>query len=163
MEGHWFANLHSAYTPLLPIFAGPEWTPKGPYPGVNENEAMDRAKRARIIVIDDEGIIAETVVEILKQEGYEAVAVATGDSAVELARTWTPDIVLSDVIMPGLNGIEAGIRIREIVPQCKIILFFRTGGHRRFAAAGPRRWTSIRYPRQADQAGAVDLDNPRCG
>ena len=123
MEGHWFANLHSAYTPLLPIFAGPEWTPKGPYPGVNENEAMDRAKRARIIVIDDEGIIAETVVEILKQEGYEAVAVATGDSAVELARTWTPDIVLSDVIMPGLNGIEAGIRIREIVPQCKIILF----------------------------------------
>lgn len=34
-----------------------------------------------------------------------------------------PDIVLSDVIMPGLNGIETGIRIGEVAPKCKIILF----------------------------------------
>ena len=36
----------------------------------------------------------------------------------ELARTLQPDIVLSDVIVPGLNGIETGIRIREIIPRC---------------------------------------------
>jgi CheY-like chemotaxis protein len=123
MEGNWFASLQSADIPVLPIFARPEWNPKGPYPSANEHEAVDRGKKARIIVIDDEGVIAETVVEILKQEGYEAIAVATGNSAVELARTWMPDIVLSDVIMPGLNGIETGILIREIAPQCKIILF----------------------------------------
>ena len=51
------------------------------------------------------------------------MSVSTGASAVELAKTFQPDIVLSDVIMPGLNGIETGIKIQEIVPQCKIILF----------------------------------------
>ena len=68
-------------------------------------------------------MIAETVVEILKQEGFEGTGVATGSSAIELARTWLPDIALSDVIMPGLNGIETGIKIREIAPRCKVILF----------------------------------------
>ena len=36
---------------------------------------------------------------------------------------WQPDVVLSDVVMPGLNGIETGTRIREIAPNCRIILF----------------------------------------
>lgn len=77
----------------------------------------------KIIVIDDEALIAETVVEILQGEGFDAISVSSGDSAVELAKTVRPSVVLSDVMMPGLNGIETGIKIREIVPNCKIILF----------------------------------------
>jgi CheY-like chemotaxis protein len=80
-------------------------------------------RKVKIIVIDDEPVIAETVAEILKDEGYEAVFVASGDSAIELARAIKPDIVLSDVIMPGINGIETAIQIRAIAPSCKIILF----------------------------------------
>jgi CheY-like chemotaxis protein len=123
MEGFLITSLRSAGVPVLPIFAKPEWTPKDHRRDSNEQEGVDRGKPARIIVIDDEGVIAETVVEILKQEGFDAIAIASGHSAVELARTWVPDIVLSDVIMPGLNGIETGIQIREIAPRCKIILF----------------------------------------
>ncbi len=74
-------------------------------------------------MVDDEAVIADTVVEILSHEGFEATAVTDGASAVELAKSFDPDVVLSDVIMPGLNGIEAGIKIRELVPKCKIILF----------------------------------------
>lgn len=74
-------------------------------------------------MIDDESLIAETVVEILNEEGFEAVSASSGLSAIELAKTVRPAIVLSDVIMPGLNGIETGIKIRETVPNCKIILF----------------------------------------
>ena len=80
-------------------------------------------RKVRIIVIDDESLIAETVVEILNEEGFEAISVSSGVSAIELAKTVRPAIVLSDVIMPGLNGIETGIKIREMVPNCKIILF----------------------------------------
>ena len=61
--------------------------------------------------------------EILNGEGFEAMAVSTGTSAIELAKAFDPDVVLSDVIMPGLNGIETGIRIRKIAPNCRVILF----------------------------------------
>jgi CheY-like chemotaxis protein len=80
-------------------------------------------KRVKIMVVDDESLIAETVVEILRGEGFEAISVSSGTAAVELAKTLRPAVVLSDVMMPGLNGIETGIKIREIVPNCKIILF----------------------------------------
>jgi DNA-binding NtrC family response regulator len=49
--------------------------------------------------------------------------VIDGDSAVELARSVIPDVLLSEVILPGLNGIETGMKIRELVPKCRIILF----------------------------------------
>ncbi len=74
-------------------------------------------------MIDDETLISETVVEILNEEGFDALAVSDGLSAVDLAKTWKPDVVLTDVVMPGLNGVETGMRIREIVPSCHVILF----------------------------------------
>jgi|SRR5665213_3175231 len=89
----------------------------------NERGSSGFDHEPKIIVIDDEALIAETVVEILKSEGFDAISVSSGDSAVELAKTVRPAVVLSDVMMPGLNGIETGIKIREIVPNCKIILF----------------------------------------
>lgn len=92
----------------------------------NESGQVDRAgekRKTRIIVVDDETLISETVAAILEHEGFEAATASTGLAAIELARNWTPDVVLSDVIMPGLNGIETGMRIREVAPECKIVLF----------------------------------------
>ena len=84
---------------------------------------IDGGRKIKVVVVDDESVIAETVVEILNQEGFEAIAAANGSIAIELAKTYRADIVLSDVIMPGLNGIEIGIKIRELVPDCRIVLF----------------------------------------
>ena len=108
---------------ILPSFGDPKWIPDNTSQSLDQRERVDQARKVRVVVIDDEAVIAETVVEILKQEGFEATAASTGSSAIELARTWLPDVVLSDVIMPGLNGIETGIKIREIVTSCKVILF----------------------------------------
>jgi CheY-like chemotaxis protein len=77
----------------------------------------------KILVVDDEPLIAYTLVEILKGEGHDAVSVSNGRSAVEWAAKLRPDVILSDVIMPGLNGIEAAKEIIKIVPKCRIILF----------------------------------------
>lgn len=113
----------SATIPLLPSFGNPPWMPKPQSREMSKQDPAEGTRSRRIIVIDDELLIAETVAEILNQEGFDATAASNGASAIELAKRWSPDIVLSDVIMPGLNGIETGIKIREIVPDCKIILF----------------------------------------
>jgi CheY-like chemotaxis protein len=116
-------NRQSVISPSLPLFSVSNWIPEdAKYPG-EEGDRIDGGKKVKIIVVDDECLIAETVVEILNQEGFEATSVSSGASAIELAKEVRPAIVLSDVIMPGLNGIETGIKIREIVPNCKIILF----------------------------------------
>jgi CheY-like chemotaxis protein len=84
---------------------------------------MDAGKKPRVLVVDDEQIIADTLAKILDLNGYDASAVYTGTSAVDTARTTQPDLIISDVIMPDMNGIEAAIRIREFLPGCKILLF----------------------------------------
>jgi CheY-like chemotaxis protein len=116
-------DWQAASLPTLPLFVGPNWTPKHAVDGAGGHPDTEGGKKVKIIVIDDESLIAETVVEILNEEGFEATPVSSGASAIELAKTVRPAIVLSDVVMPGLNGIETGIRIREIVPSCRIILF----------------------------------------
>ena len=79
--------------------------------------------KPRILVVDDERRIADTLVIILNQNGFEASAVYTGKDAVDRARSSRPDLVISDVIMPDMNGIETAIKIRNILPRCKILLF----------------------------------------
>jgi CheY-like chemotaxis protein len=116
-------NWQVVNIPILPSFGDPKWIPNNASHESGKQDRIGKNRNLRIIVIDDEELIADTVVEILKVEGFEATAVSSGSSAIELAKTWMPDIVLSDVIMPGVNGIDAGIKILEIVPGCKIILF----------------------------------------
>jgi len=79
--------------------------------------------KPKVLVVDDERVIADTLAIILNQHGFDASAVYTGTGAVERARTVHPDLIISDVIMPDMNGIEAAIRIREFLPKCKILLF----------------------------------------
>lgn len=74
-------------------------------------------------MVDDERVIADTLAIILNQHGFEAAAVYTGTAAVERAKVVRPDLVISDVIMPDMNGIEAAIHIRKFLPGCKILLF----------------------------------------
>src|ERR1035437_4830217 len=82
----------------------------------------DKAKR-RVLVVDDEQVIADTLSIILNKAGFDASPVYTGTAAVESARTMQPDLIISDVIMPDMNGIEAAIQIRAFLPNCKILLF----------------------------------------
>jgi CheY-like chemotaxis protein len=79
--------------------------------------------KPKVLVADDERVIADTLAIILNQSGFEATAVYSGEKAVEAAETLRPDMLISDVIMTDLNGIDAAIKIRELLPSCKILLF----------------------------------------
>jgi len=77
----------------------------------------------KIIVVDDEPLIADTLVNILNGEGHQALGVSDGASAIRWAEMHRPEAVVTDVIMPGMNGIETAKRILKIIPKCRIILF----------------------------------------
>ncbi len=77
----------------------------------------------KVLVVDDEQVIADTLAMILNQSGFDARAAYSGEKALELASTFAPDMLITDVIMADLNGIDAAIRIRALLPQIKILLF----------------------------------------
>lgn len=79
--------------------------------------------RPFIVVVDDERRIADTLVLILNSKGYAAEAAYDGASALEICQQKTPDLVLSDVVMPGMNGIELAIAIRQQFRGCHVLLF----------------------------------------
>jgi CheY-like chemotaxis protein len=81
------------------------------------------AYRPVVLVVDDESIIADTLAEILNRSGYIGVAEYDGDSALETALLMPPEMLITDVVLPGMSGIELAITIRRIFPDCKIILF----------------------------------------
>jgi len=84
---------------------------------------MTDKPKPRVLVVDDERVIADTLATILNQAGYDACAVYSGLAAVERAKSSKPNLVISDVIMPDMNGIDAAIQIRAALPSCKILLF----------------------------------------
>jgi CheY-like chemotaxis protein len=81
------------------------------------------SERPFVLVVDDEKRIADTLVLILNSKGYAAVAAHDGVAALEVCRQRVPNLVLSDVVMPGMNGIELAIAIRQQFPGCHILLF----------------------------------------
>jgi CheY-like chemotaxis protein len=72
----------------------------------------DNGTKPKVLVADDEKVIADTLAIILNQNGYDASAFYTGTAAVEKAKATRPDLVISDVI-----------KIRALLPNCKILLF----------------------------------------
>ena len=102
-----------------------------------ENMTENGAK-PRVLVADDERVIADTLAMILNQSGFEARAVYSGEAALELAPAFQPDMLISDVIMAGLNGIDAAIRHARSAAGHQDPALLRPGRHRRPAGKGAR-------------------------
>lgn len=83
---------------------------------------MTFGKGPRVFVVDDEAIISSTLTAILKLSGFDATAFNNPVNALEAALISAPDLLLSDVVMPGLSGIDLAIQVREHCPNCKIFL-----------------------------------------
>lgn len=81
-------------------------------------------KQPRVLVVDDEDVIASTLAMILRlQGGFNARSFTNPVDALEAARLDPPDLLISDVVMPQLSGIELAIQVREHCPDCKVLLF----------------------------------------
>jgi CheY-like chemotaxis protein len=78
--------------------------------------------KPKVLIADDEQVIADTLAAILNQSGFEARAVYTSANAVAMAPGFEPDLLVSDVIMSDLDGIEAAIRIKALLPDIRVFL-----------------------------------------
>jgi CheY-like chemotaxis protein len=85
--------------------------------------AQAEPSKPKVLVVDDERVIADTLAAILGKCGFAALAAYQGLSALEIALAIRPDLLLTDVAMPGMNGIELAIAVKQAVPDCKVLLF----------------------------------------
>lgn len=80
-------------------------------------------KKLTVMVVDDEPIVADTILEILKEEGIDGFAFSGAHAALNWFPRINPDAVIMDVVMPGFSGIAAEIEMRKQSPSCRVILF----------------------------------------
>lgn len=67
----------------------------------------------KILVVDDEEVLVETIAYNLEQAGYQVMTVADGMSALEAARRETPDLIILDIMLPGMDGLEVCRQLRR--------------------------------------------------
>lgn len=79
--------------------------------------------KSEILIVDDEPPLADTLALIFRIAGYSASAVYGGEEALAFIAEHRPSLVVSDVIMPGLDGITMAKMIRSSYPACQVLLF----------------------------------------
>jgi CheY-like chemotaxis protein len=93
----------------------------------------------KILVVDDEKRIADTLTEILELSGFHVATAYDGWDALEVAARFHPDYLLSDVLMPRMNGVDLAIAMRKMYPAAKILLFSGQAGISEILLAGHRQ------------------------
>ena len=91
-----------------------------PRPGAPDDR---EATHPVVLVVDDERAIADTLTRILNRSGYAAMAAYDAETAFEIALMVPPEMLITDVVLPGISGIELAIALREKIPDCRILLF----------------------------------------
>ena len=84
---------------------------------------MDKtAAKPRVLIADDERVIADTLAAILNHGGFDSRVAYTSAQALEIASNFRPDLLIADVIMDGMSGIEAAVRMRAMLPEIRVFL-----------------------------------------
>lgn len=82
----------------------------------------------RILVVDDDGDVRELVCRMLEQDGYEVVPAEGGSQALERFSLLSPDLVITDVVMPDVDGFEVLLKLRHLDPKAMTMVM--SGGGR---------------------------------
>jgi len=85
------------------------------------------ALKEKILVVDDQYGIRILLTEVLQKEGYQSFQAANGFQAIEITQRESPDLVLLDMKIPGMDGIEILKRLKEIDPAIKVIIMTAYG------------------------------------
>ncbi|HLY42147.1 MAG TPA: response regulator [Terracidiphilus sp.] len=77
----------------------------------------------KVLVVDDEKSIADSLGLIFSSHGYEVRVAYSAEQALELSLAWSPGLAILDVILPKMNGIDLAIVFKGMLPDCHVILF----------------------------------------
>src|SRR5271155_379450 len=92
--------------------------------------------RPLILVVDDEHVIADTLTAVLCRSGFAAIPAYDASSALVLAAIIPPELLITDIAMPGMNGIQLAFAIVHSIPDCRILLFSGHASHIDLVEAG---------------------------
>lgn len=84
---------------------------------------VELGEQKRVLIVDDERVITDTLVTIFSQSGYETKGVYSAEQALSAMEDWRPELVIIDVLLPAMNGIDLAIRIKSQWAECHIYLF----------------------------------------
>lgn len=84
---------------------------------------MTAERDKKILVVDDEESVGIGITEILKDAGFLAFYVTSGNEAVEVIKKSQFSLVFMDMVMPGMNGLEAFRKIKELKTDTRVVLF----------------------------------------
>jgi DNA-binding NtrC family response regulator len=76
-----------------------------------------------VLIVDDEKVIADTLSIILTRAGFITMTAYDGETALRIANGITPALLISDVVMPGITGVELAIMLSQSIPNLKVLLF----------------------------------------
>lgn len=79
-------------------------------------------KRVCVLIADDEPNLADSLAMVLEAQGFRAVPVYNGETAVERARDLKPDVLITDMNMPGMTGIELALNVLNELPKCRVVV-----------------------------------------
>ena len=100
----------------------------------------------KILVIDDDAAVRHTVARMLRRGGYDVVLAEDGDEGLRLFRSENPELVITDIIMPEKEGLEAIREICRLRPDAKII-----------AMSGGGRIANVDFLSMAGRLGATEI------
>jgi len=107
----------------------------------------------RVVVIDDEPDVRDVLCRVLERRGYEVSTAADSSSGLALCRQQTPDVVVTDIIMPNEHGVDLIRKLRQEFPDLAIIAI-SGGGNAAVAGYQPGTVKTAAYMAAAEQAGA---------
>jgi CheY-like chemotaxis protein len=111
------------------VFVTADHAPNVELPGSEASDAVDTQRdRPTVLLVDDEPLIVDTLTEILEGAGFFVLPAYEGWTALEKVVHHRPDYLLSDVLMPKMNGVELAIAIRKMYPSTRIMLFSGQAG-----------------------------------
>jgi CheY-like chemotaxis protein len=90
-------------------------------------QAQEARSLKRILVVDDNSAIVTLFSAVLERHGYETAAAYSGEEAIHVASSFQPDFILSDVVMGGMNGVDAATEILRHLPKCKVLFMSGAG------------------------------------
>ncbi len=89
-----------------------------------EGKIMAQMRKLPLVfIVDDEPIIASTLESILRLKGYDALSFTDPVQAEQAAFAENPDLLISDVVMPRLSGLDLALSVQARCPGCKVLLF----------------------------------------
>jgi DNA-binding response OmpR family regulator len=79
--------------------------------------------KSKVLIVDDEKNIGESLAAIFTSRGYETKMAFSAEQAVEIIAGWEPDLAILDVGLPKMNGIDLAIALKNGHPSCRVLLF----------------------------------------